>query len=137
MAEVSDPYASLDQAIDDLVYRHEDPWERVRQSNAIRSFLVRIVRERLRQEQIGERKRAEGIDWRSCADPAMDGGDMTRSAVLGEEYGEVCRAALEATYAGGDVGRAAEEEEHLDEELVQTAAVSLAWHEAIAARREP
>lgn len=92
-----------------------------------------VHRERRRQEQIGERKRAEGVDWRSCADPAMTGGDGTRYLVLGEEFGEVGNAVLEAGY-----GNEASDDEHLYEELVQVAAVAVAWAEAVSARaRKP
>ncbi len=49
----------------------------------------------------------------------MVGGDGTRTLVLGEEFGEVCRAVLE-----GD-------EANLREELIQVAAVAVAWVEAI------
>jgi hypothetical protein len=86
--------------------------------------------ERIRQETIGARKRAEGIDWRSCADPDMPGGDATRFAVLGEEVGEVARAHLEAGY--DLTGRLGDVE--LRAELVQVAAVAVAWVEAIDAR---
>lgn len=86
-----------------------------------------IVLERARQERIGQTKRAVGIDWRSCADPQMAGGDDKRAAVLGEEFGEVCRAVLEAGYGADD-------DAHLRQELVEVAAVAVAWVEAIDAR---
>jgi hypothetical protein len=90
--------------------------------------LADVYEERDRQEAIGHRKRAGGIDWRSCADPQMAGGDTTRFLVLGEEVGEVANAVLEAGY-GSIV-----DDEHLREELVQVAAVAVAWVEAIDAR---
>lgn len=90
--------------------------------------LTDIYAERVRQESIGNAKRATGIDWRSCADPEMAGGDGTRYLVLGEEVGEVANAVLEAGYGSG-VGDA-----HLRDELVQVAAVATAWIEAIDAR---
>jgi hypothetical protein len=98
-------------------------------AGATEAVLVDVALERLRQEQIGAAKRATGIDWRSCADPAMAGGDGTRYLVLGEEVGEVANAVLEATYGSIDAGDA-----HLREELVQVAAVATAWAEAIDAR---
>jgi hypothetical protein len=88
-----------------------------------------IALERERQEEIGRTKRAAGIDWRSCADPDMAGGDGTRYLVLGEEVGEVANAVLEAGY-----GNSASDDAHLREELVQVAAVAVAWVEAIDAR---
>lgn len=91
---------------------------------AMFAVLDDVANERDRQEQIGEAKRAQGIDWRSCADPDMAGGDFTRFTVLGEEFGEVANAVLETAY-GSDNDR------HLREELVQVAAVAVAWCEAI------
>ena len=44
----------------------------------IRPVVDAIVVERARQEDIGQAKRAGGIDWRSCADPEMNGGDFAR-----------------------------------------------------------
>ena len=113
--------------------------------------LADVHAERIRQEAIGESKRAAGIDWRSCADPAMAGGDGTRYMVLGEEFGEVANAILEAGYAmpsptsvafqileAEEVAAIARRgEAHLRAELVQVAAVAVAWAEAIDARAEP
>lgn len=95
-----------------------------------------VADERERQESIGRHKRTLGIEWRSCADPAMAGGDDRRVNVLGEEYGEVCRAVLEAGYASTDPALSAEWERRLRAELVQVAAVAVAWIEAIDARSE-
>ena len=89
--------------------------------------LVDVHAERERQEEIGQRKRAEGIDWRSCADPAMAGGDFARFTVLGEEFGEVANAVLETAYGAASAV-------DLRAELVQVAAVAVAWVEAIDAR---
>jgi len=100
--------------------------------------LTAVVAERERQEAIGERKRAEGIDWRSCADPDMAGGDDRRYAVLGEEVGEVARAMLERGFVPkhlvGEVDAIGDPE--LRSELIQVAAVAVAWVEAID-RRNP
>lgn len=125
---------ALDQAVEDLVYRNERPEDRVDQHRRVSRALADVVRERIRQEEIGDRKRAEGIDWRSCADPAIAGGELARNAVLGEEVGEVARAILEAGYASADGVPTFEGILHLRAELVQTAAVSLAWIESIDAR---
>jgi hypothetical protein len=85
--------------------------------------LVDVRAERERQERLGLNKAAQGIRWASCADTEMDGGDDRRYVVLGEEFGEVARALLEGE---GDA--------HLRAELVQVAAVAVAWIEAIDAR---
>jgi len=82
-----------------------------------------IDAERDRQENIGVNKRTQGIDWRSCADPEMEGGDWVRNAVLGEEVGEVSNALLEKVY-GGSLDNS-----HLRDELIQVAAVAVAWVE--------
>lgn len=85
-------------------------------------ILTDIAYERDRQEDIGRRKREQGIGWTSCADPYMAGGDDRRSVVLGEEFGEVCKAVLEHT-------------PNLRDELIQVAAVAVAWAEAIDRKR--
>lgn len=113
--------------------------------SARRRVLEQVSSERRRQEDIGRRKRAEGIDWRSCADPEMAGGDATRFLVLGEEVGEVANAVLEAGYASPTptsvayqvTESGANRDAHLREELVQVAAVAVAWVEAIDARGRP
>jgi hypothetical protein len=94
---------------------------------ALGGILDAIAVERARQEDIGEAKRAQGIDWRSCADPDMGGGDPMRLAVLAEEFGEVANAVLETAYGSDD-------DAHLRTELIQVAAVAAAWAEAIDAR---
>ena len=107
----------------------QDPTPASRRAQA----LADVRDEREREEEIGLRKRAEGIDWRSCADPDMGGGDDKRFKVLGEEVGEVANASLEMDYALTDDARDAEER-HLRTELIQVAAVAVAWVEAIDAR---
>lgn len=75
------------------------------------SVCSEIKAERWRQEckvQTGK------IPW-DCADPSVD--DDRKLAVLGEEFGEVARALIE-----GDGLRA---------ELIQVAAVALAWAESL------
>jgi hypothetical protein len=123
---------SLAASIENLVYRTAEPVERVKQDRRVVTALIDVVDERRRQEDIGARKRTAGIDWRSCADPDMAGGDDRRLAVLGEEFGEVARALLEREFAlTGEIIDA-----HLRTELVQVAAVALAWIEAIDTRGE-
>ena len=46
------------------------------------------------------------------------------SAILGEEFGEVCNAALKSHFGNKPL-------DHLREELIQVAAVAVAWVEAI------
>lgn len=93
---------------------------RLLDASVLTPVLEDITDERQRQEEIGEAKRAQGISWRSCAAPDMPGGDDRRYVVLGEEFGEVGRAMLEG-----------EGDDHLRAELVQVAAVAVAWVEAI------
>ena len=102
--------------------------ERIRSERdlaATARVLVDVHAERERQERLGLNKAAQGVRWSSCADPAMDGGDDRRYAVLGEEVGEVANAILDGK---GDAA--------LREELVQVAAVAVAWTEAIDGRGE-
>lgn len=53
-----------------------------------------------------------------------DNDDHDWSDVLGEEFGEVCKARLHNKFGGEEAG-------NLRVELIQTAAVSIAWAEAI------
>ena len=122
---------SLELAVEKLVYRHPNPPDRVAQDRRVVGALTDIVDERRRQEEIGDARRAKGVDWRSCADPDMTGGDGTRYLVLGEEVGEVANASLEAGYEPDRIG-----DWDLRAELVQVAAVAVAWIEAIDARGE-
>jgi hypothetical protein len=55
--------------------------------------------------------------------------DMTWSAILGEEFGEACQAALEGNPAWGRDDD--ESLRKLRHELVQVAAVAMAWVEAL------
>lgn len=114
----------LDRSIEELVYRQAHPHERVRVDRLVQRALADVVDERIRQEGIGEEKRANGIPWLSCSDLAM--ADDTRYLVLGEEVGEVANALLEAGYGTAGASRA-----KAREELVQVAAVAIAWIQAI------
>lgn len=71
-----------------------------------------VVDERQYQEQ-----KWTGNGKQTCADPAMDG--RLKYVVLGEEFGEVGRALLEGDFS------------NLRDELVQVAAVAVAWVEAL------
>lgn len=98
-----------------------------------------VVAERGRQEAKGAEKRAAGYDWRTCADPAMPGGDGVKLAVLGEEVGEVAKTICDEAageYAAGPIENRARALEHRLEELVQVAAVAIAWAEAVHAEIE-
>lgn len=77
---------------------------------------MKVVDERARQDS------KHGME--SCASPLVS--DDKRLAILGEEFGEVCRA---MTYDEGD-------EANLLDELVQVAAVCLAWAESREATTE-
>lgn len=70
--------------------------------------LIEVSHERIRQD--AKQGGTPGVDRRD---------DRTYAAVLGEEFGEVCRAWLER-----DVP-------NLREELIQVAAVAVAWVEEI------
>lgn len=80
-----------------------------------------IDEERGRQEELRERGK---FRWTNAA-PEMPIGD--KIAVLGEEFGEVCKAVLNVQ------GLSTDGPEHSDlrKELVQLAAVTIAWIEAI------
>lgn len=72
-----------------------------------------INRERFRQDRIWNR---QGGDW-----PVPDGEKL---AILGEEFGEVCKALAE------------KDSVQLEHELVHLCAVSCCWLEAIEAERK-
>lgn len=80
-----------------------------------------IHNERIRQERL----RAEGRFKYTCADPQMAVGD--KALALGEEYGEVCQAVLEEK----DLSYDKHTTTNVRKELVQVAAVAVAWIEAI------
>lgn len=75
-----------------------------------------VAQERERQEQKGVDKPG----WETCASATMD--PHVKLAVLTEEVGEVARALLEEN---------AESTANLRAELVQVAAVAVAWVEAL------
>lgn len=85
-------------------------------------MILDVLEERDRQEEMREAGRFK----QTCADPAMD--PYVAVAVLGEEFGEVARAVLSAEGNANDGGG------DLRSELVQVAAVAVAWIEGIDAR---
>jgi hypothetical protein len=87
--------------------------------------VIDIVRERERQEGKCATKRAEGMEWLTCADTRMDDGE--KLAVLMEEVGEVAHELTEAL--AGAVGPDVTVP-RLRAELVQVAAVALEWVES-------
>jgi hypothetical protein len=79
-----------------------------------RVVLSDIFEERVRQEKL----RDAGRFSHTCADAGM--ADATRVSVLGEEFGEVCRALQRGEH---------DPEQDLRAELVAVAAVACAWIE--------
>lgn len=86
--------------------------------------ILAVLRERDRQEAKCAEKRREGLVWLTCADPRMPDGD--KLAVLVEEIGEVAKELCDARAAKCAASS------NLRVELVQVAAVALAWIEALA-----
>lgn len=95
---------------------------------ATRHAIESVIAERERQEQKCAEMQRKGLAWHTCADPhALD--DEQRLPILGEEFGEVCRELCDS--------RAGHYEPNLvklRDELVQLAAVAVAWVEAVDAR---
>lgn len=87
--------------------------------------LARIAIERNNQETLKEK----GKFRNSCADEGVH--DNWRFTVLGEEFGEVSRELNESSEFG--IGRE-NNDAKLASELIQVAAVCVAWLEAIAMR---
>lgn len=85
-----------------------------------RLILKDVHRERLRQNQL----KSEGKFAYTCADSEMTQSD--RLAVLGEEFGEVCHEVNEGIGVNRKVILA-----KLRKELVQVAAVCVAWVESV------
>ena len=81
-------------------------------------MLIDVAAERLRQEGL----KASGRFDATCADNTLSAGQ--KLAILVEEVGEVARAICDR------------DPEHMREELVQVAAVAVAWVEALT-RVEP
>ncbi len=82
-------------------------------TDRMRDVLRAVAHERIRQEEL----KAAGKFTHTCADAELS--DDACCRVLGEEFGEVCRALND-----GDLA-------NLREELVQVAAVAVAWVERI------
>lgn len=78
-----------------------------------------VMEERIRQETL----RVEGRFRYTCADPEMSPGD--KLACLAEEFGEVARAMLHERGLVADGGG------ELRTELIQVAAVAVAWAESL------
>lgn len=88
---------------------------------AMPQVLAEVTAERERQERKGAEHRARGQEhWRSCADPLLP--EERKLAVLLEEVGEVAHAQNEIR-----IGESA----NLREELIQVAAVAVAWAESL------
>jgi hypothetical protein len=93
-----------------------DDWEGiVLDERRMREEAQMRVLDAIRDER---RRQTEKHGDESCESPAVT--DAKRLAILGEEFGEVCRA---MTYDEGS-------EERLVAELVQVAAVAVAWIES-------
>jgi hypothetical protein len=84
-----------------------------------------IYRERERQEQL----KVAGKFRFTCADIEL--GDIVAGLILGEECGEVCRAVLNLDRFTTDANR-----KDLRSELIQVAAVAVAWVEKLDKRSD-
>ena len=96
-----------------------------------RGVMLEVIRERFRQEDLKEQGK---FRW-TCADVRDPNGvvifDPDRLTVLAEEFGEVSHAVCDTMSQGALPGS----EEKLRAELVQVAAVAVAWIEAIDKRK--
>ena len=94
-------------------------------------ILADIICERQRQDKLV----ASGELPFNCADEEID--DAEKARVLGEEYGEVCKASYELDHGwrGNSTSdweaRRAKQKAHLRTELLQLAAVCVAWAESL------
>lgn len=88
--------------------------------DATTAALKAIRTERERQDQL----KAAGRFEHTCADPEMT--DLDCLPILGEEYGEVCKALCEKMGLVNDLTKS-----NLRKELIQVAAVATAWIERL------
>ncbi len=97
-------------------------------------ILAAVAAERLRQDLLVR----EGKRPFNCADKNIAGAEKARD--LGEEYGEVCKASYELDHPDRAIRTASEDhffqllaarKALLREELIQLAAVAVAWAESI------
>lgn len=88
-----------------------------------RVALRQVAKERARQETKCADPCREGLDGKTCASPWMLDGD--KLAVLMEEVGEVAREVCEAR------AERREPSPNLRVELIQVAAVAVAWAEGL------
>jgi hypothetical protein len=91
----------------------------------LESVLLEVGHERLRQEERCEAKLAEGFNWHSCASSMLT--DSEKLGVLVEEVGEVAKETCDMR-AEGDSPQA---RLRLRTELIQVAAVAVAWAESL------
>lgn len=91
----------------------------------------KISDERWQQERLKQKGRFRY----TCADVGIT--HMECLVVLGEEYGESCRAVLNLLRLSNDAGLGADRLAHLEKELIQVAAVSVAWLEKIDKLKSP
>jgi hypothetical protein len=96
---------------------------RIRPSKT-RKALDDVHAERDRQDELV----ANGLPT-DCTDSSVP--DSEKLAVLAEEFGEVARAVNDWGQTPQSKGGAAADDAHLREELIQTAAVAVAWAEAL------
>lgn len=87
------------------------------------NVLALVDAERRRQERKCATERAAGRNWVTCSDPAMPDGD--KLAVLVEEVGEVSRELCDAR------AERRPPSPNLKTELIQIAAVAVAWAEGL------
>jgi hypothetical protein len=100
-------------------------------SDSRQSIFNAIVLERQRQESL----KKDGHFKYTCADPQMSTTDKV--AVLGEEFGEVCKAALEfdGLVHSNMSNTSPWKDEPLRKELIQVCAVAVAWLEGLDAKQ--
>ena len=94
----------------------------------ITEIFTEISFERVRQEGL----RASGKFLYTCASPDFAAfSHFARAAVLGEECGEVCRAVLDVEQIAEGRNKPSEAKKRLRKELIEVAAVAVAYIEAL------
>lgn len=94
---------------------------------------MKQIRNDIYNEINAERDRQDDkFGWIGTTSTMSGDDEFKKLGVLGEEYGEVSRELLETEFAGVHGTTP-----HLEEELIQCAAVCVAWIEAIREKRVP
>lgn len=96
----------------------------LRKDTYLPAVLFDVAAERIRQDQLVDK----GKHPFSCANSVVR--DLPKLPILAEEFGEVAKALYEYTFLGSELDLN-QQRHHLRAELIQLAAVAVAWAESL------